>query len=132
MIAPTARDNLRRPHQHGVDDARVGRVHRKRILVADGFGISAFAGLGNLAVEPAARVRAARFSRQRQAPFPEALFEKRFVEPREVSDLADATLMQVALGDLAHSRDLTYVKGRQEASLAAQWNPQNAMRLSLI
>ncbi len=123
MVAQAARDHLGKPHQHGVYDARVGRVRGKRILVADGFGIAAFARLGDLAIKPGARVLTARFAGQCQAPLPEAFFEKRFVEPRQVADLANATSVQVALSHLADSRNLAHVERRQEASLAARWNP---------
>ena len=94
MIAQAPRDHFGQPHQHRVERRGLGGVDRERVFMADGFRIAAFA---DLAVEPAAGVHAARLARQRQAPFAEALFEKGFIERRQIADLADPAGMQVAL-----------------------------------
>ena len=80
----------------------VGGVLAEGVLVADRLGACVLADFG---VEPAAGVEAARFAGQRQAPLPEALFEKLLVEPGQVAHLANADGVQVLLGDLADARD---------------------------
>ena len=67
------------------------------MLVADGLRVGTVAGFGEFTVEPTARILAAGFPSQRQAPFTEALFEKGFVERGEIADLANAAGVQIAL-----------------------------------
>ena len=49
----------------------------KGVFVADGFRVAV---LADFAIEPAARIQPARLAGQRQAPFPEALAQKRLLE----------------------------------------------------
>ena len=51
---------------------------------------------------------------------------------RQIADLADAAVMQIALGHFADAGDLAHVERSQEARLAAREDPQNAVGLGLI
>mgnify|MGYP003349964697 CR=1 FL=1 len=53
-------------------------------------------------------------------------------EPRQIADLADAALVQVALGHLADAGHLAYIQAREETCFAAGRNPQDSVRLGLI
>src|SRR5665213_2703889 len=72
-----------------IDEAGLpfGGLERLRVdsQQTDGFRAAAFA---DLRIEPAARVEALRFSRQRQAPFAEVIFEERFVQRRQIAYFA--------------------------------------------
>src|SRR5579863_1814677 len=99
------------------------------MLMADGFRIVV---LADFAIEPAACVLAARFAGERQSPFPEAFFKEGLLQSRQIADLADAAVIEVALRHFAHAGDLAYVERSQEARLAAGEDPQNAVGLGLI
>ena len=129
MFAQPAADHFREPRQRGFEQVDIGGVFVEGELVADGLGVAVFA---HLAVKPAARVQAARFSRQRQSPLPEVLAEEVFIERRQIADLADAAGLQVFFGHFSDARNLADVERRQEPRLLARQHPQHAVRLGLV
>src|ERR1039457_3923314 len=84
VFAQTAPYHLAEPRQRRLDLRHIRRVLVKGVFVADGF--RSFLG-ADLAVEPAARVQAARFPGQRHPPLAETLFEKCIIQPCQVATL---------------------------------------------
>src|SRR5215471_1096048 len=93
----------------------------ERVLVTDGFRPLPFADLG---VVPRARILAVGFAGQREAPLSEALFEERFVQPREVAHFVDAQFVKVFFHDLADARHSSYIERRQKRGLRPRQGPQ--------
>src|SRR3954470_13578411 len=102
------------------------------MLVADGFGIAAVLDVADLLIEPAAGIFPARFPGKRESPLAGALLEKSCIEPRQITNFADAAFVQVALGDLADPRNLAHIERSEEPRLLTMRDPQNAVRLGLI
>ena len=76
--------------------------------------------LADFGIEPAAGIQPARFAGQRQAPLAETLFQERFVQSRQVADLADAQRVQVFLRHLADAGTLAHIERRQKRGLLAR------------
>src|SRR5215472_1481684 len=76
VLAQPPSDHLAEPRERRFQAIYFAGILVERVLVANGFRHLLFADLG---VVPRARILAARFAGQREAPLSEVLFEERFV-----------------------------------------------------
>src|SRR6185437_6365320 len=86
----------------------------------------------HFSIEPAASVQAAALAGKRESPVAEAAPHEILFEAREISDSADAAIVQSFLGHLAHSRDFAHFERREKIRLCTGNHPQNSVRLRLI
>ena len=129
LFSQAAAHHLRQARQHRFQRLPLVGVARKRVLVADRRRPIVFA---DVAVEPSARIEAARLAGERQPQRAEVLLQPVFVAGRQVADFADALLLQPLLHHLADAGNLAHVQRRQEFCLRARQNPQNAVGLGLV
>src|SRR6266540_3298818 len=83
-------------------------------------------------VEPSARVKTERFAGQRQSPLAELALEKCPVQGGQVTNLANAELVQILFGYLADARDFSHIERREKTRLLARQHPEHTIRLGLV